>query len=172
MAHVGDDGGDCLEMGVKSPGPVQYGHLGVQSWVEVLLSLALCDGRAAFWVVYLEVCGHIVISSRMLDGSGLYCAPTPWRTLTWFCFCCFPAGFSFTMLFNILNFPAGVLPVTTVSAEDEEELKHYKGYYNDLWDKEVIQVSASRDLPHNPLTITQCEGGGHIPLTPQPHPTD
>lgn len=49
------------------------------------------------------------------------------------------AGFSFTMLFNILNFPAGVLPVTTVSAEDEEELKHYKGYYNDLWDKEVIQ---------------------------------
>ncbi|XP_040190503.1 vitamin D3 hydroxylase-associated protein-like isoform X1 [Rana temporaria] len=50
------------------------------------------------------------------------------------------AGFSFTMLFNVLNFPAGVLPVTTVSAEDEEELKHYKGYYNDLWDKEIIQA--------------------------------
>ncbi|XP_018430685.1 PREDICTED: vitamin D3 hydroxylase-associated protein-like, partial [Nanorana parkeri] len=49
------------------------------------------------------------------------------------------AGFSFTMLFNILNFPAGVLPVTAVSAEDEEELKHYKGYHNDLWDKELIQ---------------------------------
>ncbi|KAG8436964.1 hypothetical protein GDO86_007881 [Hymenochirus boettgeri] len=49
------------------------------------------------------------------------------------------AGFCFTMLFNILNFPAGVLPVTTGTAEDEEELKHYKGYYNDLWDKEIIK---------------------------------
>ncbi|KAM9324610.1 fatty-acid amide hydrolase 1 [Gastrophryne carolinensis] len=48
-------------------------------------------------------------------------------------------AFSFTMLFNILNFPAGVLPVTTVTAEDEEELKHYKGYSNDPWDKEVIK---------------------------------
>ncbi|XP_072276682.1 vitamin D3 hydroxylase-associated protein-like [Pyxicephalus adspersus] len=51
----------------------------------------------------------------------------------------YESGFGFTMLFNILNFPAGVLPVTTVSAEDEEELRHYKGYYNDLWDKEFIQ---------------------------------
>ncbi|MEE6495395.1 hypothetical protein FKM82_002034 [Ascaphus truei] len=49
------------------------------------------------------------------------------------------AGFCFTMLFNILNFPAGVLPVTTVTSEDEEELKHYKGYYNDPWDKEIIK---------------------------------
>ncbi|KAM8930075.1 vitamin D3 hydroxylase-associated protein-like isoform 2-T2 [Pelodytes ibericus] len=49
------------------------------------------------------------------------------------------AGFCFTMLFNILNLPAGVLPVTTLTPEDEEELKHYKGYYNDPWDKEVIK---------------------------------
>ncbi|XP_068095694.1 vitamin D3 hydroxylase-associated protein-like isoform X2 [Hyperolius riggenbachi] len=49
------------------------------------------------------------------------------------------AGFSFTMLFNILNFPAGVLPVTNVTPEDEEELKHYKGYFNDPWDQEVIK---------------------------------
>ncbi|OCT82706.1 fatty acid amide hydrolase, gene 1 S homeolog isoform X1 [Xenopus laevis] len=49
------------------------------------------------------------------------------------------AGFCFTMLFNILNFPAGVLPVNIVTPEDEEELKNYKGYYNDLWDKDVIK---------------------------------
>ncbi|XP_066454148.1 vitamin D3 hydroxylase-associated protein-like isoform X3 [Eleutherodactylus coqui] len=49
------------------------------------------------------------------------------------------AGFSFTMLFNVLNFAVGVLPVTTVTPEDEEELKHYKGYYNDPWDKEFIK---------------------------------
>ncbi|KAM4722932.1 uncharacterized protein WCC33_009119 [Rhinophrynus dorsalis] len=58
------------------------------------------------------------------------------------------AGFCFTMLFNILNFPAGVLPVTTLTTEDEEELKHYKGYYNDLWDKEVIKgMEAGVGLP-------------------------
>ncbi|XP_063795598.1 vitamin D3 hydroxylase-associated protein-like isoform X2 [Pseudophryne corroboree] len=58
------------------------------------------------------------------------------------------AGFSFTMLYNILNFPAGVLPVTTVTPEDEEELKHYKGYYNDLWDKEFIKgVEGGVGLP-------------------------
>ncbi|XP_075703999.1 vitamin D3 hydroxylase-associated protein-like, partial [Rhinoderma darwinii] len=49
------------------------------------------------------------------------------------------ACFGFTMLFNILNFAAGVLPVTAVTPEDEEELKHYKGYYNDPWDKAVIK---------------------------------
>ncbi|XP_073500137.1 vitamin D3 hydroxylase-associated protein-like isoform X1 [Phyllobates terribilis] len=58
------------------------------------------------------------------------------------------AGFGFTMLFNVLNFPAGVLPVTTVTAEDEEELKHYKGYYNDPWDKEVIKgMEGGEGLP-------------------------
>ncbi|XP_073420057.1 vitamin D3 hydroxylase-associated protein-like isoform X1 [Dendrobates tinctorius] len=58
------------------------------------------------------------------------------------------AGFGFTMLFNILNFPAGVLPVTTVTAEDEEELKHYQGYYNDPWDKEVIKgMEGGEGLP-------------------------
>ncbi|XP_071059073.1 fatty-acid amide hydrolase 1-like [Pseudochaenichthys georgianus] len=33
---------------------------------------------------------------------------------------------SYTLLFNLLQFPAGVVPVSTVNAEDEEELKHYK----------------------------------------------
>ncbi|XP_069498369.1 vitamin D3 hydroxylase-associated protein-like isoform X2 [Ambystoma mexicanum] len=58
------------------------------------------------------------------------------------------AGFSFTMLFNILNFPTGVMPVTTVTAEDEEELKQYKGYFDDPWDKEVIKgVEGGVGLP-------------------------
>ncbi|KGL84827.1 Fatty-acid amide hydrolase 1, partial [Tinamus guttatus] len=42
---------------------------------------------------------------------------------------------SYTMLFNCLDFPAGVVPVTTVTDEDEEELKSYKGYYQDTWDQ-------------------------------------
>lgn len=44
------------------------------------------------------------------------------------------------ILYNLLNFPAGVVPVSTVTAEDEEKLKHYKGNYQDYWDKVFKQV--------------------------------
>lgn len=44
-------------------------------------------------------------------------------------------GSSNTHLFNVLNFPAGIVPVTTVTEDDEEQLKQYKGHYNDHWDK-------------------------------------
>lgn len=44
------------------------------------------------------------------------------------------------MLYNMLSFPAGVVPVSTVTAKDEEELKHYKGHYQDHWDKLFKQV--------------------------------
>ncbi|XP_067423896.1 vitamin D3 hydroxylase-associated protein-like isoform X2 [Emydura macquarii macquarii] len=51
----------------------------------------------------------------------------------------FPIGFpgklsvaaSYTILYNYLDFPAGVVPVTTVTEEDEEELKNHRGHYND-----------------------------------------
>lgn len=63
------------------------------------------------------------------------------------------AGFCFTMLYNVLNFPAGVLPVTTVTPEDEEELKNYKGYFDDPWDKELIKgVEGGVGLP----VVVQC----------------
>ncbi|KAM7046325.1 fatty-acid amide hydrolase 1 [Acridotheres tristis] len=42
---------------------------------------------------------------------------------------------SYTMLYNALDFPAGVVPVTLVTDEDEEQLKGYKGYYRDWWDR-------------------------------------
>ncbi|KAF7659686.1 hypothetical protein LDENG_00294480 [Lucifuga dentata] len=55
---------------------------------------------------------------------------------------------SYTMLYNLLNFPAGAVPVSTVTAEDEEELKHYKGNYQDLWDKLFKQaVAGGEGLP-------------------------
>ncbi|XP_027504647.1 fatty-acid amide hydrolase 1-like isoform X2 [Corapipo altera] len=34
---------------------------------------------------------------------------------------------SSTMLYNILNFPAGVVPVSTVTEADEEELELFQG---------------------------------------------
>ncbi|KAF4797144.1 vitamin D3 hydroxylase-associated protein-like protein [Turdus rufiventris] len=47
---------------------------------------------------------------------------------------------SSTMLYNVLNFPAGVVPVSTVTEADEEELKLYKGCCDDPWDRTLKQV--------------------------------
>lgn len=48
------------------------------------------------------------------------------------------------MVYNLLNFPAGVVPVSTVTAEDEEELGHYNGIYQDHFDKLFKEV---RNVP-------------------------
>ncbi|XP_051802953.1 fatty-acid amide hydrolase 1 isoform X2 [Acanthochromis polyacanthus] len=55
---------------------------------------------------------------------------------------------TYTMLYNLLNFPAGVVPVTTVTKEDEEELKHYEGIYQDEYDKFFKEaVTGGEGLP-------------------------
>ncbi|XP_043859015.1 fatty-acid amide hydrolase 1 [Dromiciops gliroides] len=55
---------------------------------------------------------------------------------------------SYTTLFNTLNFPVGVVPVGTVTAQDEEELASYRGYYGDSMDKAFKKViSGSVGLP-------------------------
>lgn len=50
------------------------------------------------------------------------------------------AVLSYTMLYNLLNFPCGVVPVSTVTADDEEDLKHFRGIYQDTTDKFFKQV--------------------------------
>ncbi|NXX77029.1 FAAH1 hydrolase, partial [Urocolius indicus] len=49
---------------------------------------------------------------------------------------------SSTMLYNVLNFPAGVVPVSTVTEADEEELKLYRGCCDDPWDHTLKQAVA------------------------------
>ncbi|XP_026709145.1 vitamin D3 hydroxylase-associated protein-like isoform X5 [Athene cunicularia] len=49
---------------------------------------------------------------------------------------------SSTMLYNVLNFPAGVVPVSTVTEADEEELKLYQGCCDDPWDQMLKQAVA------------------------------
>ncbi|XP_043346477.1 vitamin D3 hydroxylase-associated protein-like isoform X2 [Dermochelys coriacea] len=58
------------------------------------------------------------------------------------------AATSYTNLYNVLNFPAGVLPVTVVTEADEEELKNYRGHYSDPWDKRLREaVEGATGLP-------------------------
>ncbi|XP_006899076.1 PREDICTED: fatty-acid amide hydrolase 1 [Elephantulus edwardii] len=59
-----------------------------------------------------------------------------------------PDATSYTSLYNLLNFPVGVVPVTTVTSHDEEELEYYKGYYGDENDKNFRKaVAGSVGLP-------------------------
>ncbi|XP_062974558.1 vitamin D3 hydroxylase-associated protein-like [Elgaria multicarinata webbii] len=58
------------------------------------------------------------------------------------------AAVSSTMLYNVLNFPAGVVPVTTVTEADEEELWQNQGHYGDPWDKKLKKaVEGAVGLP-------------------------
>ncbi|MCJ8729210.1 hypothetical protein PDJAM_G00103440 [Pangasius djambal] len=47
---------------------------------------------------------------------------------------------SYTALYNVLNFPVGVVPVTEVTAEDEDQLKHYRGNFGDVWDRTFVKA--------------------------------
>ncbi|XP_027538827.1 vitamin D3 hydroxylase-associated protein-like [Neopelma chrysocephalum] len=58
------------------------------------------------------------------------------------------AATSYTNLYNVLNFPAGVVLVSTVTRADKEELKHYQGHYRDPWDKRLKEaVEGAVGLP-------------------------
>lgn len=45
-----------------------------------------------------------------------------------------------TGLYNLLNFPAGAVTVSTVTEEDEAQLKQYKGCFGDMWDKLFVKA--------------------------------
>ncbi|XP_064415517.1 fatty-acid amide hydrolase 1 [Latimeria chalumnae] len=50
------------------------------------------------------------------------------------------AAASYTALYNLLDFPAGIVPVTTVTQRDEEELKGHRGYFNDMLDSTLREA--------------------------------
>ncbi|XP_038000200.1 fatty-acid amide hydrolase 1-like [Motacilla alba alba] len=54
------------------------------------------------------------------------------------------AAASCTNLYKVLDFPAGVVPVSRVTRAEEEELKHYRGHSRDLWDKRLREASRKR----------------------------
>ncbi|XP_007430219.1 fatty-acid amide hydrolase 1 [Python bivittatus] len=102
------------------------------------------------WKYHLEVeeyCREFIAEWKRLELDVLLCpALGP----------AFKSGFpgripeiiSYTVLYNFLDFPAGVVPVTTTTKEDEEELKSFKGHFNDLGAKLLAEaVKESVGLP-------------------------
>lgn len=63
---------------------------------------------------------------------------------------------SYNSLYNVLDFPVGVVPVTTVTLQDEEELAFYKGYYGDSNDRNFKEVSVPL-LPSPPGAQTSTD---------------
>ncbi|KAG7488162.1 hypothetical protein MATL_G00032100 [Megalops atlanticus] len=58
------------------------------------------------------------------------------------------SALSYSMLYNLLNLPAGVVPVSVVTEDDEEELKHFQGNYGDIWDRFFKKaVAGGQGLP-------------------------
>lgn len=51
----------------------------------------------------------------------------------------FPVNTNYTFVYNLLNFPAGAVTVSTVTAEDEEEFEHYPDKFNKVF-KEVSET--------------------------------
>ncbi|TRZ02640.1 hypothetical protein DNTS_000623 [Danionella cerebrum] len=47
---------------------------------------------------------------------------------------------TYTMLYNLLNFPAGSVPVSVVTEEDEEQLQHYNFIHKDPLDKLFVEA--------------------------------
>lgn len=51
----------------------------------------------------------------------------------------FSVNTNYTFVYNLLNFPAGAVTVSTVTAEDEEEFEHYPDKFNKVL-KEVSET--------------------------------
>uniref|UniRef100_A0A7N8XYU6 Fatty-acid amide hydrolase 1 n=1 Tax=Mastacembelus armatus TaxID=205130 RepID=A0A7N8XYU6_9TELE len=118
-------------------------------WLKKALSFLLKP-----LVSSLPMCRHALNStvyyhSQSIEKQWYYQYKPQCDTVTnQYLFSALPAALTCTMIYNLLTFPAGVVPVTTVTAEDEQELQHYTGIYQDRWDRLFKQaVSQSEGLP-------------------------
>ncbi|XP_029988879.1 fatty-acid amide hydrolase 1 [Sphaeramia orbicularis] len=119
--------------------------------VPAVLS-AICGFRSIpeLWKQHAAVEDYIhetIAEWRRLDIDVLLC-PMLGPAFNFFYCSRLTCAVSYTMIYNLLNFPAGCLPVSTVTEQDEEELRHYKGNYQDMWDRHFKKaVTGSVGLP-------------------------
>lgn len=119
----------------------------------------------------------------MWQAGGLQCRrgahPTHFLTgvfsplkIPWACLDLPTDSFSYLHLYNVLNFPIGVVRVTSVTPQDEEDLAFYKGYYGDSSDTYFREVSSPlRASPPGAQARTGSPSGSGVrPVMPGVHP--
>ncbi|KFQ22999.1 Vitamin D3 hydroxylase-associated protein, partial [Merops nubicus] len=114
--------------------------------VSVWMSL-LCYRKSSRWKSFHAYCTEFIAKWRKLRLDVILCPALGPAFNHGYAGKLFAAT-SYTNLYNVLNFPAGVVPVSTVTRADEEELKHYRGHYGDPWDKRLKEaVEGAVGLP-------------------------
>nr|CAB3244153.1 fatty-acid amide hydrolase 1-like [Phallusia mammillata] len=75
--------------------------------------------------------------SKEVELDGIICPPFPVVAGPYKHFENMTALMSYTALYNLVNCPAGVLPVTKVTQADIDQLHDFSGHYGDAWDANV-----------------------------------
>uniref|UniRef100_A0A3B3Z182 Fatty-acid amide hydrolase 1 n=1 Tax=Poecilia mexicana TaxID=48701 RepID=A0A3B3Z182_9TELE len=117
--------------------PILSALCGVSSPAEVWEQHAAVEDYISDTIAHWRKCNIDVLLCPMIGPAFnfLYCGKLTCLS-------------SLTMIYNLLNFPAGAVPVSTVTAQDEEDLKHLKGLYQDTWEKMHKEaVSGAEGLP-------------------------
>uniref|UniRef100_H2Z7Q6 Amidase domain-containing protein n=1 Tax=Ciona savignyi TaxID=51511 RepID=H2Z7Q6_CIOSA len=78
---------------------------------------------------------------REMKLDAVICPPFPIAAAPIGCVDHISALVSYTGLYNLLNCPGGVVPVTKVTHSDTEQLKDYKGHYGDNWDRHIKKAN-------------------------------
>uniref|UniRef100_A0A8C1XGH6 Fatty-acid amide hydrolase 1 n=1 Tax=Cyprinus carpio TaxID=7962 RepID=A0A8C1XGH6_CYPCA len=113
---------------------------------ELALRGVMADGGRTFISQLYGYIQEVIAEWRRLNVDVLLCPMLgPAYNFTY-------CALSYTSLYNLLNFPAGVVPVSTVTEEDEAQLSQYTGVHGDMWDK---------------LFVKAVKGGVGLPVTVQ-----
>uniref|UniRef100_A0A8C2H4H2 Fatty-acid amide hydrolase 1 n=1 Tax=Cyprinus carpio TaxID=7962 RepID=A0A8C2H4H2_CYPCA len=127
--------------------------LSTPGFIMRLISFVL-KSVAELWRIHANIEGYIqevIAEWRRLNVDVLLCPMLgPAYNFTY----CgrLNSALSYTSLYNLLNFPAGVVPVSAVTEEDEAQLSQYTGVHGDMWDK---------------LFVKAVKGGVGLPVTVQ-----
>uniref|UniRef100_A0A672MK11 Fatty-acid amide hydrolase 1 n=1 Tax=Sinocyclocheilus grahami TaxID=75366 RepID=A0A672MK11_SINGR len=129
------------------PGPVdpclrdQYIVLSTPGFIKRLISVVL-KSVAELWRQHVnieEYIQEVIAEWRRLNVDVLLC-PMLGPAYN-FNYCGrLTSALSYTSLYNLLNFPAGVVTVSTVTEEDEAQLSQYTGAHGDMWDKLFVKA--------------------------------
>uniref|UniRef100_A0A8C2BG92 Fatty-acid amide hydrolase 1 n=1 Tax=Cyprinus carpio TaxID=7962 RepID=A0A8C2BG92_CYPCA len=158
MRGILGDGGRTLFSHLQA-GPIdpclrdQTNILSIPGFIKKLISIVLKPFVSAshlsckvykytevFLFSYLqEYIQEVIAEWRRLNVDVLLC-PMLGPAYNFLNFLRSEGALSYTILYNLLNFPAGAVTVSTVTEEDEAQLRHYRGVHGDMWDRLFVKA--------------------------------